>query len=282
MPSNKKTTKITSDPGRGRRTGTASQRKQALEAERRLREQREAESKQRIQATGSKRLSTPPPAPRNGRSSGRLAKASRQGGTPMKEDQADLIDGDQKPPATSEAPSGEDEVEELDIPAMDVDADIAADTAKAKDGTTTTEGQSDAEMAPPLAPSKGATTAGDGVPADPPKTPDVASGAASATTTTTPGVTLKRAMSRRGRSRSVEARSKKGVNFEQGPPPAKTTTEPSSRSWSRSRSGRGVAASAASAAEKDAAQSKGKPASKPRSRSRSATRKDGGNATRST
>ena len=264
MPSTEKTTKISSDPGRGRRTGTAAQRKQALEAERRLREQREAESKQRTQASGSKQLSTPPPAPRDDRSTGRLAKASRQGGTPMKEDQAALVDGDQKPSAVSDPPPDKEEVEEVEIPEMDVDADIEA--------TATTEGKADAEMAPPSAPSKGTTKEGDDVPSDPPHTPDAVPGEA----TTTPGVTLKSAMSRRGRSRSVEARSKKGVNFEQPPPPAKTTTKPRSRSRSRSAPRRGMAASADSVAGKAADQSTGKPARKPRSRSRSATRRDGG------
>lgn len=212
----KTTMKISSNPVSGRRTGTASQRKQAIEAERRLREQLEAKSKQRIQASGSKRLSTPPPTPRKDRSSGRLSKASRQGGTPMKEDQADLVDGDQKPSAVMDAPPNEDRAEKINLPATNIDTDNMAAATDSKAGTTATEGATDAEKAPPSAPSTGATTEDNGSSAVPPKTPKDASGEAAATKT--PGVKLKSVMSQHGRSRSVEARPRRRLILNKGPP----------------------------------------------------------------
>ena len=146
--------------GSAPRRGTAALRREALAADRLARAQQDAAAKERMKDTRTqKRAKTPPHA--SSPSVGRLSKASRQGGSPMKEDRAPLVEGD----ITDEAAAAS-TADDIELPAMEVDATKLGEAAPpgTPGGRTTTTGETPSgqegttQARPPPTTAEGGTT----------------------------------------------------------------------------------------------------------------------------
>lgn len=245
-PPSSKSTRSSSDGSSAPRRGTAALRREALAAERLANAKKEAAAKARMQeARAQKRASTPPPV---SPSVGRQSKASRQGGSPMKDDRAPLVEGDIPTAAPAATAADELELPDMSLDAAKLDAtappgppastapESAAPSGQegtsqpdAADGLPHSATEADLARAQATASMAGTTVldteiaAGEQCKELPPKAPPV----------TTPGVRLKSARkpstSSRGRSSSV---SRQGVRFGADAEPSR------GRSASGSRRGR--------------------------------------------